>query len=339
MRSFRPAQAFVLAMAVAAFPAIGDESREKAFIDSLLPRIDAVPAVRGDDGEWFFPTRELRHLATGRFWEQPWKNVAASGSDPVPGMREFHEALAARGIRLVIVPVPAKAAVYPDKLVADSRVGDVPAAAPFFQRLKGAGLEVIDLEPLFQARRESHPNDLLYCRQDAHFSPLAASLLADAVHAAVPLTNRHNPFVLADPRPLSLTGDLIAGSEWADVVPPEQVPVVEVKNASGAAINPDPASPILLLGDSHTLVFHEGAETGMHCRGAGVFEQLALRYGFAPDLVGVRGSGLVQARKQLFYHASQTPGYWDSKKLVVWLFSIREFTQSKDKPVPVPLTR
>ena len=77
----------------------------------------------------------------------------------------------------------------------------------------------------------------------------------------------------------------------------------------------------------------------MHCTGAGVLDHLAAAYGFAPDLVGVRGSGLVQARKQLFYKAAAAPGYWDSKKLVIWLFSAREFTQSTDKPVAIPLTR
>ncbi len=339
MRSLGPARAILLATVFAATSAFADEMREKAFIEALLPRIDSVPAVRGDDIEWYFPTRELRHLSKGRFWEQPWDEVAANRSDPLPVMLEFHESLRARGVRLVIVPVPAKAALDPEKLIAGSRVGDVASIAPFLLKLRDAGLETMDLESILQARRAMHPDELLYCRQDAHFSPATAALLAEAVHAAAPLSNVPTPFVLAEPRRLAITGDLIAGSDWEGVVPPEELWVSEVTRAMGEPIDPDPASPILLLGDSHTLVFHEGAEAGMHCRGAGVFEQLALRYGLAPDLVGVRGSGLVQSRKQLFYHASQIPAYWDSKKLVIWVFSIREFTQSNDKPVSIPLTR
>src|SRR5690606_35191345 len=112
-----------------------------------------------------------------------------------------------------------------------------------------------------------------------------------------------------------------------------------VTTREGRAVEQDPGSSVLLLGDSHTLVFHEGEENGMHCRGAGVFDHLARALGFAPDLVGVRGSGLVQARKQLFYRAGSVPGYWDNKKIVVWLFSAREFTQSSDRPVAIPLDR
>ena len=77
----------------------------------------------------------------------------------------------------------------------------------------------------------------------------------------------------------------------------------------------------------------------MHCSGAGVIDHLAVRLGVVPDLVGVRGSGLVQARKQLFYKAASTPGYWESKKLVIWLFSVREFTQSTDRFISIPLER
>ncbi len=60
----------------------------------------------------------------------------------------------------------------------------------------------------------------------------------------------------------------------------------------------------------------------------GLCDHLSLGFGEAFDLVGVRGPGMLQARKQLFYRAAQHSGYWESKKLVVWVFTIREFTQS-----------
>jgi len=91
-------------------------------------------------------------------------------------------------------------------------------------------------------------------------------------------------------------------------------------------VAPEPSSPIVLLGDSHTLVFHDGGD--MHANGAGLADQLALELGFAVDLVGVRGSGATAARINLLRRAQATPGYWASKKLVIWCFAAREFTES-----------
>ena len=112
-----------------------------------------------------------------------------------------------------------------------------------------------------------------------------------------------------------------------------------VSHDGKVGVVPDPESSVLILGDSHTLVFHAGKEAGMHCTGAGVADHLAARLGFVPDLVGVRGSGLVQARKQLFYKATANPGYWSKKKVVIWLFSVRELTQSSDRLISIPIDR
>lgn len=318
------------------------QDRALLFAEAAAAKVRPAPSVRGDDPEWFFPVREVIHLATGRFWEKPWEEVAANQTDPLSGILEFHGLLKARGIRLLVVPVPAKASVYPETLASGFHSGEVAALAPFLQRLNGAGVETLDLEPHFLKGKEAFPGTLLYCRQDAHFSPTAADWLARLIAEAAPLDGDpgvSSKYRIRNPELLTFTGDQIVGSEWEGTIPPESHSIRYVVADGKAGVTPDPASPLLLLGDSHTLVFHQGAEAGMHCAGAGVLDHLAAAYGLAPDLVGVRGSGLVQARKQLFYKAAATPGYWDGKKLVIWLFSAREFTQSTDKPVAIPLTK
>ena len=315
--------------------------RETLFAAEALKRIQPRPSVRGDDAEWFFLAKELKHLSTGRFWEKPWEEVAANGSDPVPSILEFHELLAKKGISLLLVPVPAKASLYPDKLAAGFSAGEVAAIAPMLERISLAGVRVLDLEPRFLEDRSVDPDRLLYCRQDAHFSPAGAELVAALIadEAKLPAPDASAGLAISDEETISLVGDQIAGSEWEGSVAPESLPIRYVDSAGARGISPDAASSVLLLGDSHTLVFHEGKESGMHCSGAGVIDHLAVRLGVVPDLVGVRGSGLVQARKQLFYKAASTPGYWESKKLVIWLFSVREFTQSTDRFISIPLER
>ena len=318
-----------------------ESDRRALFAGVAASRILPQPSVRGDDSDWFFLVKELRHLSLGRFWEKPWKDVAANANDPIPSILEFHALLAKRGIRLILVPIPAKAGIYPDKLATGFKPGEAEPLAPLLERIRAGGVNVIDLEPHFLAMREASPEKWLYCRQDAHFSPAAIELVAKLVaeEAGMSAPNPAGGFTLSGTEMLKIEGDQVAGSEWAGSVAPESVAVRYVKSKGGEPVVPDPESPLLLLGDSHTLVFQAGKEGGMHCSGAGVFDHLSERFGFAADLVAVRGSGLVQARKQLFYRAASTPGYWDSKKVVVWLFSAREFTQSSDKPIAIPLER
>jgi len=320
----------------------GETDVATAFAREAGQRVKSQPSVRGDDRDWFFLVRELRHLATGRFWEKSWEEVARNGSDPVPGIVEFHRMLQERDVDLLLVPVPAKAAIYPDKLDADFAPGDVARIGPFLERVREAGVTVIDLEPAFLEARLAGEGDRLYCRQDAHFSPRAVERVAARIAEALGPEERPNEspeFTVTEAEELEIVGDQVRGSEWEGRVAPERLTARRVTQGGEPGVEPDRDSPVLLLGDSHTLVFHAGEGAGMHCRGAGVADHLSLRLGLPVDLVGVRGSGLVQARKRLFYHATSAPGYWDGKRAVVWLFSVREFTQSNDRFIRIPLER
>jgi alginate O-acetyltransferase complex protein AlgJ len=94
-------------------------------------------------------------------------------------------------------------------------------------------------------------------------------------------------------------------------------------------IEDDPHSPVLLLGDSHNLVFHVGGGGmggDMFARGAGVADQLALALGVVPEVIGVMGSASTTSRINLYRKGHSDPQYIPTKKAIVWLFSAREFT-------------
>ncbi len=57
-----------------------------------------------------------------------------------------------------------------------------------------------------------------------------------------------------------------------------------IRSPGGDTVAPDRNSPVILLGDSHNLVFQAGGD--MHATGAGLADQLAYELGFAVDLVG-----------------------------------------------------
>ncbi len=316
-----------------------EQPKAEAFCEEAEKRIEEKPSVQGDNESWFFLTKELRHVATGKFWEKPWEEIAANSTDPVPSIVEFHNMLSDRGIDLLLVPIPAKASIYPEKLSGEFEPGDAFSMKPFVNRIREMGVPVLDLESRFLAFRKGDERKL-YCEQDAHFSPEAAQLVAEWIADEMGWEKQESSKMsVSMKKELTIVGDQVIGSEWEGKIPSETLSMQQVLTNNVPGVVPNDSSSALLLGDSHTLVFHQGSGSGMHTEGAGVFDHLSHRVGFPLALVGVRGSGLVQARKQLFYTAASVEDFWKSKSSVIWMFSVREFTQSTDRLISIPLDR
>lgn len=287
--------------------------------------------VDGREG-WLFFGPELRHLGVGKFWGDAAVTVSKARrpewADPLPAILDFHKQLSEVDVELVIVPVPPKSIIYPDKIPSTVELG--PTLPPrldihhqkFYELLRESGVTVLDLTPLFLSNRD-HPNGPLYCRHDTHWSGVATVLAAEQIIQEEPTVAIQDEW-----RTVEIAGDL-----WRALAHPvlakERLSLRFVGKVSDdilTPVEPDPSSPVVLLGDSHTLVFHAGDD--MHAVGAGLADQLARELGFAVDLVGVRGSGATASRINLLRRAQQTPDYWATKKLVIWCFAAREFTES-----------
>lgn len=298
-------------------------------------------AIRGEQGWWFLDA-ELRHLAAGPFWGDAAPAVSRATkpeyADPLPAIRDFAEQLRRLGIKLLIVPVPAKAAVYPEYLCPACEKSDEVGYADraFVEVLRKEGISVVDLQPTFVKARNL-PEGPLYCRQDSHWSGVGCVVAAEAVAEQMDETLQGNENFAAEWREIEITGDLwLAAQDPA--LPKERIQVRRVGKSLGGRLEPVAPredSPIVLLGDSHNLVFHAGGD--MFDRGSGFADQLAFLLKRPLDVVAVRGSGATPARINLFRRAQKYPDYWQSKKLVIWCFSTREFTQS-DGWRKVPIT-
>ena len=345
--------------------------REMARSLSVAAAEAGATTVRGR-GDWLFFAPELRHVSVGAFWGARAAEVSrarrADDADPLAGILEFAASLDAAGVELLVVSVPPKAVVYADELSPALGVASPPPRLDpdhqtFYARLREAGVDVLDLtEPLLAAR--GHPEGPVYCRHDTHWSGVGCVVAGRAIAAAVrgrawygdlPRTPHE-----AEWRDATITGDLTLG---LDAPPPgERLRLREVRRAgagragirapaapepAGASAAPppaaapgqpaasaDPASPIVLLGDSHNLVFHAGGD--MHATGAGLPDQLAFELGLPVDLVAVRGAASVAARVNLLRRAQRDPGYWEGKRMVVWCFAARELTEGDGWPV-VPI--
>jgi len=296
--------------------------------------------VQGKEG-WLFFVPELRHLSVGPFWGENAVKVSKAttpaAADPLPAIMDFKAQLDKAGIKLLIVPVPAKAAIYPEKLAegtvnsAGSRLDA--SDSEFIGILKQRGVDVIDLAPAYTQYRSEHPDHLLYSKEDTHWSGygigLAADLIAKKVEGESWVSGVNKTKFSGKTAPANLTGDLVemmTGTKPG----PEAVTLTTVTDSKGATAQSWRESPMLLLGDSHDLIYSIGGD--MLATGAGLPENLALKLGFAPDVVAVRGSGATPARVNLARRGDNLAG----KKMVIWCFSVREFTEGQGwKNVPV----
>ena len=133
---------------------------------------------------------------------------------------------------------------------------------------------------------------------------------------------------------VAIHGDLLdlpgGGGKGAD----EKIAVRSVSGPKSEAFESNPASPVLLIGDSHTLVFHD-----FLAQRAGLLDQLAAEIGVAPEVIGTRGSGATAVRTSLFRKTVKEPTYLTKKKVVVWCFTAREFTESDSGWQKLPVAR
>src|SRR5262245_33777568 len=83
--------------------------------------------IPGKEG-WYFFKGELRHVGAGEFWGPASEKVSMAGQpdskDPLPAVLHYKEQLEKLGIDLVLVPIPPKAVIYPDKLLDSIKTND-----------------------------------------------------------------------------------------------------------------------------------------------------------------------------------------------------------------------
>jgi alginate O-acetyltransferase complex protein AlgJ len=332
---------------------------------------DEAGAVVLED-RWIFLPNELRHVSVGEFWGKAAAKVSratrVAHADPLEAIVHYHEQMKARGIDLLLVPVPPKAVVYADKfpgIQADAN-GRPPRLdvkhQEFYKLLRSKGVDVLDLtDTLIKARTLAAPKDEskadptlgekpveTYCRTDTHFTPAACEIFARAIAEHVkgrqwqgrlerPLADK----LKTQMRTVTIRGNLLEAAAKVTkdkaVLKPEKIRARFVGLPDGDTLQPvpdEPSAPITLMGDSHTMFFRSGGD--MFAIGAGLADQLMKELGTKLDVISNKGSGARTVRIR-FYRAAKDPDYRRAKKLVIWCLSAREFTEATAwGKIPVP---
>jgi hypothetical protein len=318
------------------------------FFASLVPaglraespaKAQSYPAVvEGRDG-WLFLGAELRFLGVENFWgssQSKGKGTTlnqGSGA-PLPAIVDFDRQLKALGVRLIVLPVPPKA-WWSKHAPQGGRAGvKSDSLGGFYRELGAQGVEVLDLRPVFTTREAA--GESMYCKTDSHWSGRGCVVAAQAVAERLDsLRQVASPALKERWKDCSIKGDLgemLPGK--AKKLGDEQVSMREISDDQGNGVANNAESPLLLLGDSHTLVFRE-----FQGERSGLADQLAFETGTVPDVIGTRGSGANAVRVSLFRRNLKDSRYLSSKKVLVWCFAAREFTETDQGWQVIPLSR
>jgi hypothetical protein len=253
--------------------------------------------------------------------------------DPRPAVLALHRALAARGIRLVLFPVPDKAALQPAQLhgrrasaVAGNR--DYPR---FVAEMRAAGVLVFDPTPAAPA---DPPRFLV---QDTHWTPAwmeaVAAMLAALVRDNVALPPVAAPRWQTTLLPVQRVGDIVDMLKLAEgqtVYPPTTISVRQVQDDKGQPWQPKESADVLLLGDSFTNVF--SAPPMGWGEAAGLAPHLAVALGRDVDVIAQNDSGSHATRKLLSEALAAGEDRLAGKKVVIWELASRELAVGDWRP-------
>jgi hypothetical protein len=290
-------------------------------------------ALRGPNG-WFFYKPGVEYLT-----QRP--PARSDSEDPVTVIRDLRDQLAARGIHLVVVPVPNKASVYPEQL--SRRAERLPISMcvetqSLLRRLDAAEVEVVNLFELYAREKSaaSNSNDPhLYLTQDSHWSPAGLELAAQAIAQRIVERDWIEPDrteYRTKSAPTKRLGDVVRMLNVPAIekhLPAERALCVQVVDPeTNQPYRDDPQSEILVLGDSYLRIFQQD-EPGA----AGLIAHLARRLRQPVTSIVNDGGASTLVRQELY----RRPTLLENKKVVIWEFVERDIRFGTEGWQRVPL--
>jgi hypothetical protein len=325
----------------------------------LLPAVQAFLArhlgvgneqVYLGNGSWLFYRPDIEYLTGPGFldFQRHCKRPAAGDgefvsrqADPRPAILDFHEQLSMRGIELILLPIPIKSMVHPEKFgLGNERSDGIPqneSYAQFVSDLRARGVRIFDAQTVITALKTKGAADL-YLATDTHWRPEAmeavAHSLAGFIRAEIQLPEMPQPSLLVENTSVSHLGDIasmLLPHPERGLYRPETVTVRQVLNSSGETWRPTRTADVLLLGDSFSNIYSmPGLNWG---DSAGLAEQLAFELSRPVDAIARNDNGAFATRKVLSEELARGRDRLAGKRVVVWQFAMRELAFGDWKPI------
>jgi len=248
--------------------------------------------------------------------------------DPMPAIKSWHDQLRARGIRLLVLPVPNKESVYPEMLSRRAKGDGVfvcRQTRTLLEQLEAAGIEVVDLFEVYRrAKQERSATDRgrLYLARDSHWSPAGMALAVQAVARRLNESGWVEPGTVEydlRPAPIQPVGDLIEMLKVPQLeraIAPESLACRQVVRRDSGRLYQDAAdSRILIIGDSFLRIYEQDQPTA-----AGFVAHLARALEQPLTSIVNDGGAATLVRQDL----SRRPRLLAHKTVVIWEFVERD---------------
>ncbi len=263
--------------------------------------------------------------------------------DPRPAILGFHQHLAERGIRLVLMPTPVKpmleAEHFTSRYADQNTVLQNVSFEQFRNELQNKGVLVFDPAPalLKHKHKTGHPQ---FLETDTHWTPAAMEFVAEQLAAFLKKHVEFAPHPAAGYRKRSLKVSNLGDIAVMMKLPPDQtlyprqsVEIHQIQEPDGTLWEPDPSADVLLLGDSFTNVFSlAGLNWG---EAAGLAEQLSYLLQRPVDRIAQNDAGASATRQALALELARGQDRLAGKRVVVWQFAIRELAVGDWRPIPL----
>ncbi len=293
----------------------------------------------GRDG-WLFYRPDVDYVTGPPFLSPAWLRHRAHAArvqpDPIKAIVQFRDQLAARGIDLVIVPVPTKPTIEGERMSARVPAGaelQNASFAEFKTSLATAGVRVFDPTPSLRQNGDA------YLTSDTHWRPETMEGVAQRLADSLVLPPPDEPLALESNKlEIDGVGDvsrMLRLPPNEQLYKPQRVTIHQVTNGD-ALWRPSKDADVLLLGDSFANIFSlEGLGWG---ESAGFAEHLSHSLGGRPlDSILRNSDGAFATREILAHELARGRDRLAGKKLVIWEFAQRELAFGNWKLIDLKL--
>lgn len=149
------------------------------------PGEKVVLGASGDSDPWLFYRQDVEFLVQA----SPLDVRSAKQDNPIQAIERFRDQLKAKGIELLVVIVPGKPSIYPERLTGKPAIAadEYRGHGKFIlDSLTALGFNTVDLyTPLLKAKSADASQGALYLNDDTHWTPRGAELAADVISSKV----------------------------------------------------------------------------------------------------------------------------------------------------------
>ncbi len=251
--------------------------------------------------------------------------------DPRAAILDFRDKLKARGIELIVMPIPVKPMIQPDKLSPRYSAGaDViqnPSYNEFVSEMTAKGVRILDVSADLIAQKKSL-NRPQYLETDTHWTAEAMECAAKSLATYIQQEKLLAAGVEADyqrgNKDITNLGDIAEMLKLPadqNIYKKQTLTINPITKGSESWV-PDKSSDVIVMGDSFFNIYSlDGMGWGS---GAGFVEQLSYELKHPLDKIVINAGGSFATRKELDNRMKRGQDPLAGKKLVIYEFAMRD---------------